>query len=67
MRLFERRALYKDSGAKNDDAKQWSMPLGTNMRRIIKMHPAWLEDAGMLERNIMLDLMGELESRPLIR
>ena len=67
-RLYERRALYKASGAiYNGEAKQWSMPLGTSVRRIIKMHPEWLEDAGMLERTIMLDLMGELESRPLIR
>ena len=43
------------------------MPPGTNMRRIIKMRPEWLEGAGMLERKIMLDLMEELENRPLIR
>ena len=67
-RLFERRALYKASGAiYNGDAKQWSMPPGTNMRRIVKMHPEWLEDVGMLERKIMLDLMEVLENRPLIR
>ena len=68
VRHFERRALYKDSGAiYNGEAKQWSMPPGTNMRRIIKMHPEWLEDLGMLKRRIMLDLMEELENWPLIR
>ena len=66
--LLERRALYKDSGAiYNGDAKQLLMPHGTNVRRIIKLHPEWLEDAGMLERRSTLDLMDELESRPLIR
>ena len=48
------------------DEKLWSMPPGSNLRRIIMMHPDRLEDAAMLHRRIMLIMVAELESHPVI-
>ena len=67
QRLYERRELYKGAGADYDGArKQWSMPPGSNLRRIIMLHPDWLEDAAMLQRRIILKMMEELEGHPVI-
>ena len=49
--------MSKGAGVVYDGAsKQWSMPPGSNLRRIITMHPEWLEDAAMLHKRNMLKM-----------
>ena len=40
----------------NGASKHGSMPPGSNLRRIITMHPEWLEYAAMLHKMIMLKM-----------
>ena len=68
IRNYDRREMYKEWGATyNGGAQEWYYPLGVNLRYIIKQHPEWVREPEMLRRNILLQLMQEVERSPFLR
>ena len=67
-RDFHRREEYKRVGAVyNGEEKQWSMPAGHDLRRILDAHPDWIEEPDVVTRCILLHLIISLDDGSLLR
>jgi len=65
VRCYERKDVYKRWGAIFDgDTKQWYLPLGSNLREILRQHPGWLHSPEQLRREILLRIMSEVDRNP---
>ena len=65
IRCYERKDTYKAWGATyNAEAKQWSIPPGSDLRGLLRYQPAWLQEPELLRREILLRIMSEIEKSP---
>ena len=68
VRCYERKDEYKRWGATyNGYAKQWYFPPCTDLRALLRAHPEWIQSPELLQREILLRIMSEVESRPFLR
>ena len=66
-RNYHRRVEYKQLGATyNGNTQQWSMPAGSDLRRLLDAHYEWIDEPDMVKRRILSRIITELESEPLL-
>ena len=48
-------------------AKQWPLPLGSDLRQVLDACPEWLEEPDALKRRILMIIIAELDEQPILR